>query len=244
MLLYARWSLPTQMKKHSNLITFLILIVIFVLAGGGSARGQDTGVLAGRVVDVSREPVAGASVFVYNSSNIRRPADYISPATDDAGVFRIALPAGHYWVMARARQGEEKYGPLLPGDRHSGAPLATDIASGETVEEEFIVADLRETSQLVVKLDTSFPRIEGILLTKEGEPLANAYAFARRDAAGRGIPEYVSAWTDDSGRYTLFLPAGTYWLGLAQMFPPGSETVPWQKVVIDKPAKNINIVMQ
>lgn len=242
-MLHARWFMLTKMRMYNVLIA-LIILSIFLAFAGGPAIGQDTGVLAGRVVDVSQQPVAGASVFVYNSSNIRRPADYISPASDDAGAFRIALPAGHYWVMARARQGEEKYGPLLPGDRHSGAPLEMDIISGETVEEEFIVADLRETSQLEVKLDTSFLQIEGVLLTKGGEPLENAYAFARREAAGMGIPEYVSAWTDDSGRYTLFLPAGTYWLGLAQTFPPDPETLPWQKVVIDKPAENMNIVQQ
>jgi hypothetical protein len=226
------------------LIAFLGLSGVFTLAGGGPVKGQETGVLAGRVVDVAGKPVAGAAIFVYTSSNIRRPADSISPATDSGGAFRLILPPGKYWAVARVRKGTELYGPLLPGDKHSGPPLETEVRSGKTVEEEFIVADLRETSQLEVKLDTSFLRIGGVLLAKEGEPLANAYAFARREATGRGIPEYISSWTDDSGRYTLFLPAGTYWLGLARIFPPDPETVPWQKVVIDKPAENINIVNQ
>ena len=233
-----------RIKTHPILIALLGVLVAFTLAGAGSAMGQETGVLAGRVVDVLGKPVAGASIFVYTSSNIRRPADYISAATDAAGAFRIILPPGQYWAVARVRKGAELYGPLLPGDRHSGPPLETEVRSGETVEEEFIVADLRETSQLEVKLDTSFLQIGGVLLAKEGTPLANGYAFARREATGRGIPEYVSAWTDDSGRYTLFLPAGTYWLGLARTFPPGPETVPWQKVVIDKQAENINIVFR
>ncbi|MHB8810270.1 MAG: carboxypeptidase-like regulatory domain-containing protein [Desulfobulbaceae bacterium] len=212
---------------------------------GGPAAAQGNGVFAGRVVDVVQQPVAGAAVFVYNSSNIRRPADYISPPSDSAGGFQLTLPAGHYWAVARKRQGEEKYGPLLPGDRHSGAPLEVDITAGDTLEEEFVVADLKETSQLAVKLDTSFLHIEGKLLTKEGAPVAGGYAFARRDQKGKGIPDYVSAWTDGSGVYTLFLPPGTYWLGLAQTFPPGpTESVPWQKVTIDNPRKNINIVFR
>lgn len=241
---HAGRSMLTRVKTGNTLIMFFVLSVFLAFVGCGSASGQDTGVLSGRVADVSKQPVAGASIFVYTSSNIRRPADYISPETDNAGTFRIILPAGHYWVVARARQGEEKYGPLLPGDRHSGAPLETDIISGETTEDEFIVADLRETSELEDKFDTSFLQIEGVLLTREGEPLANAYAFARREADSGGIPEYVSAWTDDRGRYTLFLPAGIYWLGLAQTFPPDPETVPWQKVVIDNGAEKINIVLQ
>lgn len=234
---------PWQRFGRTERLLFVVLFLsILVLGLFGPAAGQENGVFAGRVVDVARHPVAGAAVFVYNSANIRRPADYISPPSDTAGGFQLTLPAGHYWVVARKRQGEEKYGPLLPGDRHSGAPLEIDITAGDTLEEEFVVADLKETSQLAVKLDTSFLHIAGRLLTKEGEPVANGYAFARRDPAGKGIPEYVSAWTDGSGGYTLFLPPGTYWLGLARIFPPGPETVPWQKETIDNPSKNINIV--
>lgn len=222
----------------------LFLSAYLVLGLFGPAVAQENETFTGRVVDVSQQPVAGAAIFVYNSGNIRRPADYISAPSDTTGRFQLILPAGHYWAVARVRLGEEKYGPLLPGDRHSGAPLEIDITAGDTLEEEFVVADLKETSQLAVKLDTSFFHIEGRLLTKEGEPVANGYAFARLNPAGKGIPEYVSAWTDGSGVYTLFLPPGTYWLGLAQTFPPGPETVPWQKVTIDNPNKNINIVDQ
>lgn len=237
-------AVPKRLKTCIAAFALLLASLVSVLGGAGSGTGQDTGALAGRVLDVARNPVAGAALFVYNNGNIRRPADYISPPTDSAGEFRLTLPPGHYWVVARARQGEEKYGPLLPSDRHSGAPLETDILAGETAEAEFIVADLRETSQLEAKLDASFLQIEGVLLTREGEPLGNAYAFARREAVAGGIPEYVSAWTDDSGRYTLFLPAGTYWLGLARAFPPDPEAVPGQKVVIDNGAEKINIVLQ
>ncbi|MHB1349078.1 MAG: carboxypeptidase-like regulatory domain-containing protein [Desulfobulbaceae bacterium] len=231
-------------RRRTSLYGSLLLFVLLALAAGCPAVAEETGMLSGRVVDVGRNPVAGASIFVYNTGNIRRPADYISPPTDSAGAFRLSLPPGRYWAVARARQGEEKYGPLLPGDRHSGAPLETEIRAGETVEEEFVVADLRETSQLEVKRDVTFHRIEGVLLDKEGAPLADVYAFARREQSGRGIPEFVSAWTDAGGGYVLFLPPGTYWLGIAATFPPEPATVPRQKVVVDNPAKNINIVLQ
>ena len=232
------------MRTDHLLMMVLLWSCFLVLGLFGPATGQEGGVFSGRVVDVAQRPVAGAAVFVYSSSNIRRPADYISPPSDAAGGFQLTLPAGHYWAVARKRQGEEKYGPLLPGDRHSGAPLEIDIIAADTLQEEFVVADLKETSQLAVKLDTSFLQVEGKLLTKEGAPVENGYAFARLDAAGKGIPEYVSAWTDGSGGYTLFLPPGTYWLGFARTFPPGPESVPRQKVTIDNPSKNINIVVQ
>ena len=236
-------QIPRQRLGRIDRLLFMVFFLSVLLPVlSCPAAVQENGVFAGRVVDVAQQPVAGAAVFVYSSTNIRRPADYISPPSDRAGGFQLTLPAGHYWAVARKRQGEEKYGPLLPGDRHSGAPLEIDITAGDTLEEEFVVADLKETSQLAVKLDTSFLHIEGKLLTKGGEPVADGYAFARRDQNGKGIPEYISAWTDGSGGYTLFLPPGTYWLGFARTFPPGPETVPWQKETIDNPSKSINII--
>lgn len=237
-------EIPANKGRILPAAAALLLAVLLVLAGSYPAAGGESGILAGMVLDVSRNPVSGASVFVYNSPNTRRAADYISPATDKAGAFRITLPAGRYWTVARERQGVEQYGPLLPGDRHSGAPLETDVRSGETVEEEYIVRDLRETSLLDAKLDTSFLRVEGTLLTGEGEPAANGYAFARREQDGRGIPDYVSTWTDAGGAYTLFLPAGTYWLGSARVFPPDPDTVPRLRVVIDAPAEDVDILME
>jgi hypothetical protein len=233
-----------EIKRFTLPAAVLCLVALLVLAGPYPAAGGESGILAGIVLDVSRNPVAGASVFVYSSPNTRRAADYISPATDETGAFRITLPAGRYWTVARVRQGTEKYGPLLPGDRHSGAPLETDVRAGETVEEEYIVRDLRETSLLDAKLDAFFLRVEGTLLTGEGEPAANGYAFARREKDGGGIPDYVSTWTDAGGGYTLFLPAGAYWLGSARVFPPDADTVPLLRVVIDAPAEDVDILMQ
>lgn len=229
------------MKSIHSLITVLLLGTFLLPFWSRPVLSQENGIFAGRVVDVSQQPVAGAGIFVYNTSNVRRAADYIASSSGN-GEFRLTLPAGHYWAVARVRHGGEQYGPLLPGDRHSGGAMEIDITAAQTLEEEFVVADLKETSQLEVKLDTSFLQVGGKLLTKEGAPLAAAYAFARLKETARGIPEYVSAWTDESGQYTLFLPPGTYWLGLAQKFPPGPESVPWQKVTVDNPRKDINIV--
>ena len=233
-----------MMKNFAVALTILFLSAFLVPGGSSVAFAQENGTFSGRILDVAQQPVAGAAVFVYTSANIRRAADYISPATAGDGVFQVTLPAGHYWVVARARKGEQQYGPLLTGDRHSGAPMEIDVKAGQAGQEDFVVADLKETSRLAVKLDTSFLQIEGTLRSKDGKPLANGYAFARRDKAGKGIPEYVSAWSDENGKYTLFLPPGTYWLGLAYQFPPPAEIVPAQKMTIDKPAKNINIVYQ
>lgn len=231
-------------EKDLNRIISFCLGILFFLAAVASAQETENGVFSGRVMDVSRNPVAGVEVYVYGHSNIRRPADYISPPSDSTGEFRITLPPGHYWTVARLRKGRERYGPLLQGDKHSGAPLEIDIMPGEQLDEEFVVADLEETSQLTVKFDTSFIKVEGLLQTPDGEPVANGYAYANREEAMKKIPDYVSAWTDSSGRYVLFLPEGTYYFAVARTFPPGPEPVSFQKVLIDSATKNINIVTE
>ncbi len=226
--------------KASFLACFLLVFFCGITA---DAAGEN-GVLTGIVLDVEQQPVGGVEIYVYDDTNIRRPADYISPPTDANGEFRVTLPPGRYWTVARLRQGGQKYGPLLSGDKHSGSPLEIDIMPGEQTDEEFVVADLEETSQLAVKFDTSFIKVEGVLQTKDGQGIDNAYAFANRQAAAKKIPDYVGAWTDKSGSFALFLPEGTYYFGLAQTFPPGLEIVPRQKVSIDSNTKNINIVIE
>lgn len=233
------------MMRTKWCIVVLALVLVFYPAAFGFTQyaGTENGVLSGKVTDVSGKPVADAEVYVYNTSNTRRPADFISAPTGSSGLYQVAVPPGTYWVVARLRKGEEKFGPLLPGDKHSGAPLEIEIRAGDNWEEDFIVSDLEETSKLAVKFDTSFVKIKGQLLTENGEPIADAYAFANRTEAPKRIPDYVSAWTGSDGWYTLFLPPGTYYFGLATEFPPGKETVPFQEVEIDKSDKNINIII-
>ena len=219
--------------------------VLLLLPAIGFAAGMENGIFSGRVLDVSGNPVAGAKVYVYADSNVRQPADYISPPSDRAGEFRLTLPPGRYWIVARVRQGEERFGPLLPGDRPSGAPLVIDLLPGEHLEEEFTVADLRETSKLTVKFDTSFIRVQGTLVNGSGRPLEQAYAYANRQQGFREIPDYVSAWADSNGRVTLFLPPGTYYFGLAEEFPPRPvQSGRQQQVVIDKGAETVDIVLE
>ncbi len=234
----------TFIQKRRNRLNVLSLVWLVAVFSSGTSLALENGEFTGLVRGVSQNPVAKVQVYIYDNENIRRPADYISPPTDTSGEFKITLPPGHYWVVARLRQGEQKFGPLFPGDKHSGSPLEIDVMPGEQVEEEFVIADLKETSQLSVKHDTSFIKVEGVLQTKEGEPVENGYVFANRQSAAKKIPDYVGEWTDKSGKFTLFLPEGTYFFAMATTFPPGSETVPSQKITIETNTPNNKIVIQ
>jgi len=226
-------------------LVFLAALSFFANVTVVTARAQteDNAIFQGQVLDVTGNPVAGAEVFFYASSNVRRPADFIAPPATESGEFRITLPPGSYWVVARLRKGEERFGPLLAGDKHSGAPLEIELFPGETVEEDFVVVDLKEASQLAKKYDADFLRVEGKLLSAGGQPLAMMFAFANREPVVKKIPDYISEWTDESGKYTLFLPEGTYHFGLSRELPIGVESMVLKKVTIDSSTKNNDIVL-
>ena len=184
----------------------------------------------GTVTDSAGRAVKDAEIFIYDSATIRRPADFITPRTGSDGIFSICLPSGEYWVVARVRKGD-KFGPLLPGDRHSGEPAEIDPADDPKVTLDFTVADIREAAQTRPKTREDFFRLSGRVLDQDGKPVGNAYVFARNEAAAEKVPSYISSWTDERGEYVLFLPQGKHLVRGALQFPPepkveGSEAVP------------------
>lgn len=231
------------MKKIVRICLFTVLFVLLVYNFGVPLYAVENGTFRGQVFDVDENPVAGVEIFVYLTENTRKPADFISPPTNNQGEFKVTLPPGNYWTVARLRHGKERFGPLLPGDKHSGIPLEIEVEAGDITEEDFIIADLEETSKLAVKSDTSFIKVQGYVLSKQGDPVENRYVYVNLSPAPKKIPDFVSAWTDKSGMFTLYLAEGTYYFASATEFPPSAELARFQKVMIDSGTKNINIVI-
>jgi hypothetical protein len=51
-----------------------------------------------------------------------------------------------------------------------------------------------------------------------------AYVLAdNRSMPGTEIPRFLSAWTSIDGQYTLYLPAGAFYLGTSTIMPPSPE---------------------
>ncbi len=63
----------------------------------------------------------GAFVNVYPDtiSNLLGPSQFISSPTDGQGHYRIEVPPGVYYVVARKRLSGQSTGPLSPGDFYS-----------------------------------------------------------------------------------------------------------------------------
>jgi hypothetical protein len=204
-------------------------------AGGAS-------VLKGKVTDVDGRAVEGARVFAYDDQEVRRPANFMSAPTDVTGVFRMVLPPGKYWVVARLKKTDD-YGPLMPGDKRS-EPAVAEIASGQEADLDFIVADLREARRLRTQQQEKPVKVSGRIIDEKGAPVTKAYAIAQRSETVAGIPDYLSAWVDNEGRYTLYLPRGTYSIGCATAFPPGQQYVLQGKMVVEGDIPGVDIVMK
>ena len=225
------------------IISLLILLASVLI--NAQAPAIESAEFSGQVVDHDRNPVELAEIFLYTSENIRRQADYISAGTDATGHFRMTLPVGKYWAVARVRKGE-KFGPLKPGDKHSGEPDVFELATGQPVEVSFTVADLAESARLNKKTNSDFFRIQGKIVDKKGKPLQPAYAIANRNEARHQaqIADYISAWTNADGRYLLFLPAGKFQLGYSQTFPAERTVASFKEITVTNHMENIDIVVQ
>ncbi len=206
-----------QKVINSSFKLILILLIPALIAGYASALEKT--VLKGRVFDVEGIPVKGVEIFVYASEDTRRPADFISPKTDSEGRFNLTVLPGTYRAVARQRSGE-KYGPLKPGDKHSGEPVEVELSSGKERSMDFIVADLMDAARMTKKTREDYVVIQGRVMDSSGISVTDHYAFADSRSDIDGIPEYISEWTDDSGTYKLFLPEGDYFIGYASSFPP------------------------
>jgi hypothetical protein len=194
-------------------------MAVCVLALSLNGFAAETSVLKVHVLDSEGRPAEGAKLFIYGSSNVKRQADFISPMSGRDGSMLITLPAGKYWGVARLKK-DGTYGPLMPGDKHSGEPVEIEMEAGRDTEASFVVADIREVGQKKRTDAADSVRLWGRVVDAQGNPVANAYVFAHRAKEVDDVPDFLSAWTDETGNYSLSIPAtGRYFVGSARQFP-------------------------
>jgi hypothetical protein len=214
--------------------------MVFLILSTTSAA-EDKSIFKGRALDIDGKAVENAQVFIYDSPDTRRLADFISAKTDKEGRFHIVLPSGKYWAVARLKKGEI-YGPLMPGDKHSGEPVEIELAPNIELARDFAVMDIREAARIRQKIREDYIRLSGKIINEKGLPVEMAYAFASKDKKVSGVPDYISAWTDDEGDYTLYLLPGTYYIGVATEFPP-DQNYTTQEVVLKGDRVDLDIVI-
>ena len=196
----------------------MVMLAVCALNAALPAFAVDTHLLKARISDIQGRPMEGAKLFIYDGPNVRRPAQFISSLSDRAGLLQIVLPPEKYWVVARFKS-DGKYGPLMPGDKHSGEPFEVDMTAGGG-EAEFTVADILELGQKKRAGATDALRLKGVVADAQGIPVAQASVYAGRLNEFSELPEFISAWTGEDGRYEIYLPpGGAYYIGVSRQFP-------------------------
>ena len=220
--LFLLW-MNNQMKQPLLSVIICLLYFTFFAAFPCPAETKDVE-LRGRVIDIMTQPVAGAEVYLYDSSQIKRPADFISQKTKTDGSYKLTVPAGVYWAVAILRQTGSSFGPLQVGDKHSGEPLILDLKKNKIKEMDFTVMDLRDAVRHSRKRSKELFEIRGRILDAHEKPVAMAYVLAdSRSTPAPEIPQYLSAWTDIEGKYSMYLPAGEFYLGTSTVMPPSPK---------------------
>ncbi len=163
-------------------------------------------------------PLEGAYINIYPNtiSNLLGPSQFISAPTGADGSYRIELPPGNYYVVARRRSTGSANGPLRTGDYYSehqrvlarvdtGKLTRVDLEMAEMKAPMFFKKDLAET-----RTDTG---IKGVLLDDKGKPVPGGFAIAYTDSNLQRLPDYASTLTNVKGEFTLYLPeGGSYFL--------------------------------
>ena len=228
-------------------VQIVLVVMVYTLTCAFPAFALETHLLKAKVSDVEGRPMVGAKLFLYDSPNVRMPAQFISALSDRAGQLQIDLPPGKYWVVARFKP-DGKYGPLMPGDKHSGEPLEVDLTAGG-VETDFVVADLRELGQKKRATATDALRLKGRVVDTQGAPVAQAVVFANRSKEFSELPDFISAWTGADGQYEIYLPPGAiYYVGVSRQFPLKYQEGDSKPVVVESGkidiAIDINLTVQ
>lgn len=182
------------------------------------------------------QPLADAFVYLYTEA----VTDLIGPTyaklvrTDRDGYFRIELPAGRYWLVARKRSDGSRSGAPQVGDwsgKYPGNPI--EIAAGEQLQlapfpVTQIKADKHQQRMIAGKFDATDTVIRGRAVDGQGQPLSGIYVYAYRDSRMIGKPTHISAPTGNDGDFTLYLFAGgSYFVGARSTFGGPLEPGEW-----------------
>ncbi|TLM65681.1 MAG: carboxypeptidase regulatory-like domain-containing protein [Deltaproteobacteria bacterium] len=163
-------------------------------------------------------PLPRAYLYVYQDAEkgFKGPGYLIQPV--EKGTFRLNLPPGKYWLLARKRLRGGQFGPIETGDYfnyYHGNPVT--IAAGEV--REIRIETITRLSMLEDDPNAPFVGVRGRIVDAAGKPAARLHVFAYRQAEMAGTPEFFSAPTGADGRFELALPeGGPYFLLARQEF--------------------------
>ncbi|GAB4369895.1 MAG: hypothetical protein Kow00128_16470 [Deltaproteobacteria bacterium] len=180
--------------------------------------GEPEGTGVGGMVRGADGPVEGAHVFAYTrtASGFRDLGFAASPPTDGQGTFRIDLPPGVYYLVARKRASGGLAGPLRKGDFFGFFP-----DNPVTVERGRLTLVTIPATRLKLRNLPVYSRnyaaaasIEGRILDPQGNPRRGVYAALYDNPDLLNRPLFLSEVTGADGTFRLPVPLpGRYYLG-------------------------------
>jgi hypothetical protein len=176
------------------------------------------GVIYGRVLDQTGEPLIGTRVQALRSGSVRgqRRLQTVgaSDLTDDTGSFRIyGLPPGDYFVAAAAGLGDQvKRDPptYYPGTANFTEAQPIALAPGVEASAEFAMAPVRNARVSGVVVDSAGNPVQA-MVNLVSEAVSAGPAMGAGAAVGGPSPLQVHADAEANGRFTMEnVPPGPY----------------------------------
>lgn len=196
--------------------------LIKVPAEGAPKHGKVTGIQG--EISYRDQPLQRVYLYVYKSAadGFKGPGYNIVPV--EKGRFRLRLPPGDYYLLARKRAKGGRFGPIETGDYFNyyyGNPVHIDSGTVRQVNIETVTRlSLLDDGPVV------FQGIRGTVLGPNGKPAAGLHVFGYRQAKMTGTPAVFSPATGADGSFALALPeSGTWYLLARQSFggPAGDD---------------------
>lgn len=164
------------------------------------------------------EPLERVYLYVYKdaANGFKGPGYTILPV--EKGTFRLRLPPGEYYLLARKRAKGGRFGPIQIGDYFNyyyGNPVTIEAGSIRDVQIETIT----RLSMLEEGDRPAFRGVRGKILDGDGRPAAGLYVFAYRQPKMTGTPAFFSEASAADGSFELPLAdGGPYYLLAREAF--------------------------
>jgi hypothetical protein len=159
-----------------------------------------------------------AYLYVYKDGRdgFKGPGYVIQPV--EKGTFRLRLPPGEYYLLARKRAKGGQFGPIETGDYFNyyyGNPVRIEAGQIRDIKLETIT----RLSMLEEGPTAAFRGVRGRVLGSNGKPVQGVHVFGYRAAAMTGTPAVFSTPTAGDGSFELPLgDDGPYYLLAREAF--------------------------
>jgi len=164
------------------------------------------------------EPLERAYLYVYTdpSRGFKGPGYFVQPVAK--GTFKLRLPPGEYYLLARKRAKGGQFGPIEIGDYFNyfyGNPVRVE----ENRLSEIRLETITRKPMLEEGESVPFQGVRGVIQNNAGKSVAGLHVFAYSSPEMTGTPDFFSPATGTDGKFELKLPGvGPYYLLARESF--------------------------